>query len=1023
MSLIGKKGFYRKYDLDDCREQKSVLEPVIHQKEAINEMANWFNQRPENAGGILALPTGSGKTVTAVRFLCQYPLSQGYKVLWLAHTHHLLEQAFFTFGPKYEKSDKGYEVGYISEPREELKVRVVSGAQHFYPPKQIKKDDDVIIATLQTIRGAYEKEEPHFMNFLDSASDKLFVVFDEAHHAAAPSFRRLIENLRERHPDMYLLGLTATPTAATENKKMWLKKLFPQSNISQTTLDKLMADEILSKPVFKNINTEIKADFDQGEFQKWVNNYKDLPQKIIKHLAENKERNKLIAQNYVDNKGEYGKTIIFTDRWYQCTTLCKFLQNRGVKADVMFTKVDKSLGTAGTAQKNLEVLEDFKNGNLDVLINIKMLTEGTDVPDAETVFLTRQTTSQILLTQMIGRALRGPKFGGTETANIVSFVDDWEYEINWAEWDPLPGDEPEDDSTDSPPKIPLELISIKLVIDWANERDKDGEIVSDCNFTSLMPSGWYLTEFDIINEDKDPESIKDFVLVFEEENQAPERDSYEKFIIHLKNENLEIFEDENLEFNLDTDSNVNKSLEKWFDKFFSFTYSENKVNDVLRNLFKISRHMAQNDKESPKYFNFEDRQKHDLDSLAKTYAVNELGPTALNDASKAEYEKEDRYWKALYPDFRKFKSEVDYRIFRYLNPPKKFSSIKPWINDDDDPDREPLPEDLRNLIFKSDNFVCQCCGEDNVNLLEIDHIKPRYYVHDNSADNLQLLCKTCNGLKRTETIDFRTSKTPLKKSPTKFPALTELNRLDETQFNDYQWWEKFLRRKINFFYKCGAARSTNIYQNDEFLDSWEITFDGDPNWISQFLLEFTQYIRQSREDYGLSGPEELIIPSVLDHIYNEDVVIVPAKFAIEEYFDHSVYMCPPDRPFRNVEYLGLYADGKVSRYIPKILGVVDNFVLSQDLIQNSKLLSDEKKEALLNLVKSLEEKDDQNRLYYASKVFFLSSPDSYDTIKLENDIINDKKSDSGKKVAFTQGTRYIPIEKFKNNPKTTSELE
>ncbi len=38
------------------------------------------------------------------------------------------------------------------------------------------------------------------MNFLDSANGKLFVVFDEAHHAAAPSYRRLIENLREKYP-------------------------------------------------------------------------------------------------------------------------------------------------------------------------------------------------------------------------------------------------------------------------------------------------------------------------------------------------------------------------------------------------------------------------------------------------------------------------------------------------------------------------------------------------------------------------------------------------------------------------------------------------------------------------------------------------------------------------------------------------------------------------------------------------------------------------------------------------------
>jgi len=47
-----------------------------------------------------------------------------------------------------------------------------------------------------------------------------------------------------------------------------------------------------------------------------------------------------------------------------------------------------------------------------VLINIKILTEGTDIPDVQTVFITRETTSDIRLTQMIGRALRDPRMGG-----------------------------------------------------------------------------------------------------------------------------------------------------------------------------------------------------------------------------------------------------------------------------------------------------------------------------------------------------------------------------------------------------------------------------------------------------------------------------------------------------------------------------------------------------------------------------------------------------------------------------------
>ena len=70
------------------------------------------------------------------------------------------------------------------------------------------------------------------MEFLESAGEKLFVVFDEAHHSPAPSYRNLILGLREKFSQMYLLGLTATPTYSDENKKGWLKELFPDEFFS-----------------------------------------------------------------------------------------------------------------------------------------------------------------------------------------------------------------------------------------------------------------------------------------------------------------------------------------------------------------------------------------------------------------------------------------------------------------------------------------------------------------------------------------------------------------------------------------------------------------------------------------------------------------------------------------------------------------------------------------------------------------------------------------------------------------------
>ncbi len=93
--------------------------------------------------------------------------------------------------------------------------------------------------------------------------------------------------------------------------------------------------------------------------------------------------------------------------------------------------INEQTGAKISAKENSEKIKRFRNGDLEVLINVEMLTEGTDLPNVQTVFLTRPTTSTILMTQMIGRALRGQKAGGTEKAYLVSFIDNWENKINW----------------------------------------------------------------------------------------------------------------------------------------------------------------------------------------------------------------------------------------------------------------------------------------------------------------------------------------------------------------------------------------------------------------------------------------------------------------------------------------------------------------------------------------------------------------------------------------------------------------
>jgi ATP-dependent helicase IRC3 len=80
----------------------------------------------------------------------------------------------------------------------------------------------------------------------------LIVVFDEAHHSPAPSYRELLAELRRSHPNLLLLGLTATPTYSDESKRGWLKKLFPQGILHQVSAKKLLLDGVLAKPIFEN---------------------------------------------------------------------------------------------------------------------------------------------------------------------------------------------------------------------------------------------------------------------------------------------------------------------------------------------------------------------------------------------------------------------------------------------------------------------------------------------------------------------------------------------------------------------------------------------------------------------------------------------------------------------------------------------------------------------------------------------------------------------------------------------------
>jgi|GEM_PF-4930033 len=113
--------------------------------------------------------------------------------------------------------------------------------------------------------------------------------------------------------------------------------------------------------------------------------------------------------------------------------------------------------------------------------------------------------------------------------------------------------------------------------------------------------------------------------------------------------------------------------------------------------------------------------------------------------------------------------------------------------------------------------------------MQVDHIRPRYYGGGHEEDNLQILCRVCNTFKGTETIAFRTHTSPLPSPPVNFAILA----FPANEQRNGTGWIHFLKRNVNFFYRCAAVQSVNIH-NDHICHI-VLHAGNDPAWVAADL--------------------------------------------------------------------------------------------------------------------------------------------------------------------------------------------
>ena len=335
------------------------LELKNHQKEALDALTQMRAQHETIA--LLYHATGTGKTVTAV----MDAKACGGRVLFLAHTQELVDQAAATFTRLWpEKS-----VGRYMESLKESDAHIVCGS-------------------IQSVAL-------HLDAFKDDDFD--YLIIDEAHHASADTYQKVLAYFKPA----FTLGLTATPERADD------KSILEIFKNTAHKLDIQTAVEIGELVPVRCIRIHTNIDLTKVRFNSVQYNIRDLESKIYVP-----ERNRLIVDTwlqYVRDK----RTVVFCASVRHAEQIAEMFREHGIAAAAV---------SGGMKQSERKEFQDkFVSREIQVLCACDLLNEGWDCPETEVLFMARPTMSKVLYTQQLGRGMR--LSDGKESLMVFDFVD------------------------------------------------------------------------------------------------------------------------------------------------------------------------------------------------------------------------------------------------------------------------------------------------------------------------------------------------------------------------------------------------------------------------------------------------------------------------------------------------------------------------------------------------------------------------------------------------------------------------
>lgn len=310
---------------------------------------------------MLQMPTGTGKTylfVSLINDLLHHykELHKELHILIIAHRTELIDQISASL------SRYGIRHGIVQGNREQQLWHRVQ------------------VASIQSILSARNQ-----INTIRQQFD--YIIVDEAHHSLANTYKQLFETF----PDAKKLGVTATPY-----------------RLNHETFLPLYQKLITTPQISWFIANHLLADFDYVSIR---------PNSMIQHMVDNTEvaqtgdfanadlditfNQRPIRAKLFDAYQKYAwgrKGIIYAINKSHAYNIASLYSSRGVKAVAIDCDTPK--------EERQQMIEAFRQGDIKVLVNVEIFTEGFDCADVSFIQLARPTCSLALYLQQVGRGLR-----------------------------------------------------------------------------------------------------------------------------------------------------------------------------------------------------------------------------------------------------------------------------------------------------------------------------------------------------------------------------------------------------------------------------------------------------------------------------------------------------------------------------------------------------------------------------------------------------------------------------------------